>query len=165
MSTLVVSPTGVTVVPAPTILPPGPAPATTAKPQDFLQKLGSWFHNKFVPVAKVVEHDAIVVAQAAEPAIDIAFPAVAGIYNTTVQMVVAAEAAAAGAQGVGAQKLSSVVSQLLPIAIPYLKSIGISDPTAIQVQAYVQSVVDGLKIFTALTTQPALPAPTPTPAP
>jgi hypothetical protein len=140
------------------VLPPT-APAPPKQP-DFLQKLGDWFKDKFNPAAKVVLQDATVVATAAEPVIDIAFPAIAGLYNTTLQMVTqaqaAASAAAAGAD-TGTQKMTAVVSALSPIAIPYLKSIGVAQPTVTQIQAYVQSVVDGLKVFAAETAPASTP--------
>ena len=56
---------------------------------------------------------AVKVAQAAEPFVDIAFPGIAMLYNTTVNEVAKAEAAAiaAGSQtGTGAQKLAMVVA-------------------------------------------------------
>lgn len=137
----------------------GTVGVTAPVKQDFLQKLGGWFKNKFVPVAKVVATDLTVAAQVAEPFVDVAVPGIAALYHTTLQMVIQAEGVAAGATGVGVQKLSSVVSGLEPIAIPYLKSIGVSNPTTSQIEAYVQSVVDGLKVFTALTAPPAAPAP------
>lgn len=124
------------------------APAAT---ETFLQKLGKWFVTKFQPVAD----DVLKVAQAVEPIVDVALPAWAGLYNTTVQLIVNAEAtaAAAGAQnGTGTQKLSTVIAALEPLAVSYLKNeLGISNPTTEQITAYVNSVVAGLNVFSTLT--------------
>lgn len=137
-------------------------PATVTKSVPFLSKLGEWFRTKFEPVAKVVVKDATEVAEAAEPIIAIAEPEILPLYNTTLHLVIQAEGvadAAGGGTGSGAQKLASVVSALEPIAIPYLKSIGVSDPTTAQIEAYVNSVVAGMKAFSALTVVPAPAAP------
>ena len=69
----------------------------------FLQKLG----HDLAMIFKI----GTAVAVAAEPIINVAFPGWAALYDTTVQMVQQAEAAAvnAGAQnGTGAQKLAMV---------------------------------------------------------
>jgi hypothetical protein len=133
-------------------------PAITPAPKEtFLQKIGKWFATKFAPVAK----DVLEVAQAAEPVVDALLPGWGALYQSTVQMVVNAEAtaAAAGAQnGTGVQKLASVTAALQPIATAYLKSIGVSEPTTAQIQTYINSVVASLNSFEALSD------PTPAPA-
>ena len=98
---------------------------------------------------------AVKVAQVAEPFVDIAFPGVATLYNTTVNEVAKAEAAAlaAGAQnGTGAQKLAMVVASIEPVFEEYAAATGI--PPALKAQAienWVNAVVASLN---------AIPAPT-----
>ena len=142
-------------IPTPTSpIPPtgGAAPAPAPK-EDFLQKLGDWFRQKFVPVEQTVVKDATVVAEVAEPIIDVAVPGIAGIYHSTLQTVVALESISA--PGTGAQKMASAVAMLAPIVIPYLQQLGVASPTLLTVQAYIQSVVDGLKVLQAQTAAPA----------
>ncbi len=96
------------------------------------------------------------IAVAAEPIIDVAFPGIGALYNTTVAMVINAEiaAAAAGKQnGTGPQKLAAVVQALTPIATQYLASQGITADQA-QITAWVNAVVASLNALPASTTQP-----------
>lgn len=133
-----------------------PVVAAPAK-QSLLQKIGQWFSTKFQPIAK----DVIEGAEAAEPVVNALLPGWSALYDTTVQMVANAEAAAtaAGAQnGSGLQKLASVTAALQPLATAYLKSIGVSAPTTAQIQTYINSVVSSLNAFEALSTAAAAPA-------
>jgi hypothetical protein len=132
------------------------APVSVAAPAklSLLQKIGLFFSTKFKPVAT----DVLDVAQALEPVVSAVLPGWSALYDSTVQMVVNAEsaAAAAGAQnGSGVQKLASVTAALQPIATAYLKSVGVSEPTTAQIQAYINSVVAGLNTFEALSDPPA----------
>jgi hypothetical protein len=99
---------------------------------------------------------AVKVAQVVEPEVDILFPGIAALYNTTVNAVADAEtkAIAAGSQnGTGAQKLALVISSINTDFAAYAKSQGIVyDQT--HVTAWVNAAVAGLN---------ALPAPTITP--
>lgn len=131
---------------------------TPAAPKEsLLQKIGKWFATKFAPIAK----DVLEGAEAAEPVVQALLPGWSALYDSTVQMVVNAEAAAtaAGAQnGTGIQKLASVTAALQPLATAYLKSIGVSEPTTAQIQTYINSVVASLNAFEALSTAAATPA-------
>lgn len=90
---------------------------------------------------KVFFSGAVKVAVAAEPIVDIAFPGIAVLYNTTVAEVAKAEAAAiaAGQQnGTGQQKLALVIAAITPVFEDYAKQTGI--PTANQAQTIEQWV-------------------------
>lgn len=106
---------------------------------------------------------AVPVAKAIEPGIAIAFPAIAPLYNITVSLVSMAEGAAeaAGATGSGTQKMALVVAAIAPYATQEAQALGISTPTQAQIEAYAQSVVDGLKALGSLTGTPIAPPVTP----
>lgn len=128
---------------------------TPTPKKSFLDKLGEWFKDKFDPTAAKVLQVGTVAAEIAAPVIDVAVPGIAGLYNTTLQLAIQAQAVgqqAAASASTGPAKLSAVVSALTPIAIPYLKSLGVSNPTQAQIEAYVNSVVAGLKVFEVVTT-------------
>lgn len=94
------------------------------------------FFGKELPVA-------VTIAQDAEPFVDLAFPGIAVLFNSTVTMVANAEAlgksAASGAQ-TGPQKLAAVTAALEPVAIAYLKAQGITVDSA-TITAWVNAVV------------------------
>lgn len=113
----------------------------------FLQHVGSIF--------KTILTDATKIAGIAEPVVDIAFPSVAGLYNFTVQQAALAETAAAGAQGVGTQKLAAVVAAVTPYATAALKNDGVPAPTTDHITNYVNAVVASLNALPA----PVAPAP------
>ena len=100
-------------------------------------------------VFKVIFSDATKVAEIAEPVVDIAFPAVAGLYNFTVQQAALAETAAEGAKGAGAQKLAAVIAAVTPYAISSLKADGVPEPTTAQITTYVNAVVASLNALPA----------------
>lgn len=97
--------------------------------------------------------DAEKVAIVAEPFIDIAFPGIATLYNTTVTAVGNAETAAVAAgnqSGSGAQKLSYVVGAIGADFNTYWASIGnTSSPTTAQIEAWVNAVVASLNAIPA----------------
>lgn len=69
------------------------------------------------------------------------------LINAGIKEVVSIEslAAAAGQQsGTGAQKLAAVTSAIAPNMQAFLTSIGISDPTAADVQKYTTAVANGI---------------------
>lgn len=103
-------------------------------------------------VAEPVIVDATKVAEAVEPEVDIAFPALAPLYNMTVTLVGNAEgaAAAAGANKAGKQKMALVLAALLPYALQEASNLGISAPTQAQLTNWVDTVVAGLKAFGSL---------------
>jgi len=101
---------------------------------------------------------ALKVAVAAEPFVDIAFPGIALLYNTTVNEVAKAEAAAiaAGAQsGTGAQKLAMVIASIEPAFEEYAKATGIPDAQKAQtIENWVNAVVASLNAIPAPITAP-----------
>lgn len=107
----------------------------------FLQHVGGFFKSIF--------KGAIKAAEVAEPVVDIAFPGVASLYNFTVQQAALAETAAEGAKGAGAQKLAAVIAAVLPYAASALKADGVPQPTAAQIEAYVNAVVASLNALPA----------------
>jgi len=110
----------------------------------FLQHVGSFFKTIFA--------DTVRVAGAVEPVVDLAFPGIATLYNSTVQAVsvaeAAGEAASSSAAGNGAAKLAAVTSAIEPLAVAYLKSQGITANTT-QVQAWINAVVATLNALPA----------------
>ena len=110
----------------------------------FLQHVGSFFKTIFADVT----HAAVAV----EPVVDVAFPGIATLYNSTVQAVSVAEAAGVAASssttGNGPAKLAAVTSAIEPLAVAYLQSQGITANTA-QVQAWVNAVVATLNALPA----------------
>jgi hypothetical protein len=107
---------------------------------------------------KVFFTDATKVAQVAEPAIAIAFPGISGLYDATVNEIIAAENAAivAGAQnGTGPQKLAMVVAAILPTFQTYAAQNNMPTPTIATVTAWVNAAVASLNAIPAsLTTTP-----------
>lgn len=96
---------------------------------------------------KVFFTGSIKVAEFAEPFVDVIFPGVASLYNTTVTAVAHAETAAiaAGAQnGSGAQKLAFVVSSIEADFTAYATANGLPTPTAAVIETYVNAVVASL---------------------
>ena len=80
------------------------------------------------------------VAQMIEPIVAIAFPGISGLYDATVNEIIAAENAAivAGAQsGTGAQKLAMVVAAILPTFQTYAAQNNMPTPTIATVTAWV----------------------------
>lgn len=110
----------------------------------FLQHVGSFFKTIFADVT----HE----AKAVEPVVDVAFPGIATLYNSTVQAVSVAEAAgdaaASSTKGNGPAKLAAVTSAIEPLAVAYLKSQGITANTT-QVQAWINAVVATLNALPA----------------
>ena len=92
---------------------------------------------------KIFFTSATKVAEAAEPFVDIMFPGIAALYNTTVTAVAQAETAAiaAGVQnGSGAQKLAFVVSAIDTDFQAYAKAQGITYNSTV-VENYVNAAV------------------------
>jgi hypothetical protein len=100
---------------------------------------------------KVFFTDATKVAQLAEPIVDIAFPGIALLYNSTVNAAIGAEnaAIAAGAQnGTGPQKLAWVTSAISADFAAYAKANGIAYNEA-TVQSWINAVVATLNAIPA----------------
>lgn len=97
---------------------------------------------------------AVTVAKAAEPVVDILFPGVSVLYNTTVNAVAAAESAAiaAGSQnGTGVQKLAMVVASVENDFAAYAKANNITYDTT-HITAWVNAVVASLNAIPASVT-------------
>ena len=101
---------------------------------------------------KIFFLDATKVAQVAEPVIDIAFPGIAVLYNSTVNAIINAEnaAIAAGAQsGTGPQKLAMVVAAILPVFQQYAAASNLNPPTIQTVTNWVNAAVATLNAIPA----------------
>lgn len=113
--------------------------------KSILEDIGNGFKKFFTGAEKV--------AVAAEPFIDIAFPGIASLYNTTVAAVGAAEnaAIAAGAQNAtGTQKLSMVTSSIEGSFNAYWASLGHkTNPTQTDIETYINAVVATLNAIPA----------------
>jgi hypothetical protein len=107
--------------------------------------------KKFFTVADTVATDA-------EPFVDVAFPGVSALDNTTVSAVGVAEAsaAAAGAQtGTGAQKLAIVVSTIEGDFNTYWTSLGNTTSAPLTtIENYVNAVVASLNAIPAVVPTP-----------
>lgn len=106
----------------------------------FLQHLGQ--------TLKKVLGIATTVATAAEPIIDIAFPAVAPLYNSAVGLAIGAEGLAPTLTGTGPQKLAQLVASLLPQAEAWAKQNGIDWPEA-EITKWASAVVDTINLIPA----------------
>jgi hypothetical protein len=98
------------------------------------------------------------IAAAVEPIVDIAFPGIASLYNSTVTEVGNAETAAiaAGAQsGSGAQKLAAVVAAITPTFTQYASANGLPAPTSAVITNYVNAVVASLNAIPAASSSSA----------
>jgi hypothetical protein len=94
-----------------------------------------------------LEADATAITTAFNPAAGAALAGVETLFNTGLKQVISIEAvaAAAGAQsGTGAQKSAAVVSAIAPDVSSFLLAIGVSKPTAAQVQSVSTSVTNGI---------------------
>lgn len=98
------------------------------------------------------------VAAVVEPIVDVAFPGIASLYNSTVTEVGNAETAAiaAGAQsGSGAQKLAAVVAAITPTFAQYAQANGLPAPTSAVIANYVNAVVASLNAIPAASSSTA----------
>jgi hypothetical protein len=96
--------------------------------------------------------DILTFATDAEPYVDALDPGFAPIYDEAVEIATMVEAAiaGAGAKNMGKQKLAIATAMLHPKVVAQQAAMKIAPPTIAQTQAYMQSVVDGLKAFGAL---------------
>lgn len=91
------------------------------------------------------------VAIAAEPFVELAAPGIGTIYAGVVNLLKAAMAATT-ASGVTVATLTpaniaALAASYAPLAIPFLQSIGVANPTQVQIEMYIQTVVTGLEVF------------------
>jgi hypothetical protein len=92
------------------------------------------------------------VAAVAEPIVDIANPGIAAMYNLSVNAAMQADEAAdeaAAKETTNAAKLAAITAAVQPYLIAAAQQAGISSPTTAQINAYAQSVLDGLEILSA----------------
>lgn len=123
-----------------------------------LQKIG----HDFLKVLGIVEEG----AEIAEPIIDLAVPGIALIYNATLSFLQTAMAAATAnsATTLTPGQIAAIATTMEPYVVPYLTSLGISNPTSAQVQAYLTSVIQGLEIWETLQAPPVTVTTTTVPA-
>jgi|SRR5580698_7974981 len=112
----------------------------------FLQHLGS--------TLKKVLHIGIEVATDAEPIVTLAFPEVLPLYQSTLGLATGAEALAPTTSGTGAQKLSQLLSSLLPQAQTWAQKNNINWP-ADEIQKWASAVVDTVNLIPAPATAAA----------
>jgi len=93
--------------------------------------------------------DAIKVAQVAEPFVDLGFPAVAGLYNSTVATIASVKTTAAAAIVPGASDLDNVIAATTaatPIIEAYAKSAGLTMPDQTTILKYMAAGLASLKL-------------------
>ena len=92
------------------------------------------------------------VAAVAEPIVDVANPGIGALYNLSVNAATQAEEAAdeaAAKETTDAAKLVAITAAVQPYLIAAAQQAGVSSPTTAQINAYAQSVLDGLEILSA----------------
>jgi hypothetical protein len=114
-----------------------------------LQHVGNFF-KKALGIA-------VTVAKDAEPIVDLAFPAIAPLYNSAVGLAVGAEAMAPTLTGTGAQKLAQLSASLLPQVTAWAAANGIVWP-AEDITKWASAVVDTMNLIPAPTVAPVAPA-------
>lgn len=111
----------------------------------FLQHVGS--------ILKKVLHIGTEVAQAVEPEVDLLIPDIAPLYNSAVGLAFTAEASASATTGTGTQKLSQLVTNLVPQVEAWAAANGIVWPTA-DITKWASAVVDTVNQIPAPTQKP-----------
>ena len=114
----------------------------TNKFVSFLEKIGTGILTGI----HIGENVAII----AEPFVDIAFPAVAPLYNGTVATVANAQAKAQAAIQSGntqVQNFIAVTAAVTPILESYAKAAGLPQPTTDKINAYVQVLLSSLTLI------------------
>ncbi len=111
----------------------------------FLQHVGNVF-KKILGIA-------VTAAKDAEPFVDVAFPAIAPLYNSAVGLAIGAEAMAPTLTGTGPQKLAQLVASLEPQALAWAAANGIVWPTA-DITKWASAVVDTINLIPAPTVPP-----------
>jgi hypothetical protein len=121
-------------------------------PTSFLQHMGHFFKRA---LGLTIE-----AAQIAEPIVDIAFPEIAGIYNSAVNLAVGAEAMAPTVPGTGPQKLAALSSFLVPQVLAWAKQNGVVWPES-EITKWASAVVDTMKLIPPPTVAPVPPTSAP----
>ena len=115
--------------------------------KSFLSSVGHDFVKVFSWLGSPKGQAVIGTVEAVTVAIDPALAGIEALVNTGLKSVISIEsvAAAAGQQtGTGAQKSAAVVASIAPQVENFLKSIGIANPAAADVQKYATSISDAL---------------------
>jgi Na+-transporting methylmalonyl-CoA/oxaloacetate decarboxylase gamma subunit len=92
------------------------------------------------------------VAAVAQPIVDVANPGIGAVYNLSVNAAMQAEEAAdeaAAKETTDTAKLIAITAAVQPYLIAAAQQAGVSSPTTAQINAYAQSVLDGLEILSA----------------
>lgn len=137
--------------------------------KSFLSHLGSGFLSVFKwlgsaqgqTTVAAAETTAAVVGSAINPGIGLAITGVEALINAALKQVLNMEAAAAavGAQsGTGAQKSAAVIASLTPQVEQLLVSVGVSQPTAEQVQSVTTTLSNSVVAILNSIPAPATPA-------
>lgn len=120
----------------------------------------SFFKTLGVDLLKVVSIGDDVAA-AAEPVIDLMFPAEATLYNGAVaevgKLIASGQSAAAGVTG-AIPTSEAIIAAVGPQLEAYAESIGASAPTQAQINAYTQALLAGLQVLQTLESGQAVPA-------
>jgi hypothetical protein len=91
-------------------------------------------------------------AAVAEPIVNATNPGISGVYDLSVNAAIQAEEAAEEAavkETTNAAKLAAITAAVQPYLIAAAQQAGVSSPTTAQINAYAQSVLDGLEILSA----------------
>jgi hypothetical protein len=115
----------------------------------FLQHVGG--------ILKKILHIGEEAAIIAAPAIQIAFPEIAPIYNSAIGLAMGAEATTSATTGTGPQRLAQVTSTLVPQVQAWAAQNGIVWPDA-EITKWTSAVVDTLNMIPQPTTTPTTPA-------
>ena len=90
------------------------------------------------------------VGYVAEPIVDLAFPQVAGIYNSAIGLAMSTEASSSSISGTGAQKLGQLTENLVPGMLEWAKKNGIVWSIA-DITKWASAVVDTVNLIPAPT--------------
>jgi hypothetical protein len=111
--------------------------------------------SKIESALATVFNIALDIATIAEPVINVTNPGIASLYNLSVNAAMQAEQAgqaAASTQTTNAAKLAAIVQAVTPYLNQAAAAAGLSAPTQEKIEAYAQTVLDGLEIVSLTTT-------------
>jgi len=142
-------------------------------PISVLKTIGLTFKHAFKDRAKIEKVGEEIMVEG-QPLIDTlltaSVPWAVPLYNEAVTLIKNSEIASAvatdGAEGTGDSKAAFVIKQFEPIALKLLQGHGVSNPTADQLQRYIDGAVETMDAFDAMVAleHAVTPAPAPTPA-
>ena len=92
------------------------------------------------------------IAAVASPIVNVVNPGIGAIFNLSVNAAIQAEEAAdeaAAKETTNAAKLAAIIAAVQPYLITAAHQAGMSAPTTTQINAYAQSILDGLEILSA----------------